>query len=912
MRYLSYNYFTDEIFCAIKRNERRCFALKKRLIALFTTFIICCGFLPAFADGIAVIMDGKTIDFDTPPRIINDRTMVPVRAVFEAFGASVSWDDITKTVTANKSDTEIILRIGDSAALVNGNETGLDCAPQIADGRTLVPLRFIGEALGSRVEWDNESKTVIITSKNKSDVAQAVPGLEIKAFSASSDDGNKPENVFDGNYGTRWSAEGQGEWFLIELPEVTPVGYMGIAFYQGDERSSFFRIYTSVDGVDFEKKVDTMYGGSLNMGAFDLGGDAVKYIKFEGLGNSTGLWNSVTEMKIFPPTADGSMPVEKFVEEKDEIPADIKEKLDSFDKLYEKSFAWLASLYDSESGGFYATRSGRDSKDMKPGLEMTSWAITILSEYSGVWTQIPEEIRLKMLDFYRQRYDKKTGFYTEPDTSLNAREQARVHASSRRAVNILAMGKELDFGNVVNTNQKTAETNVAMPEYMQSPDVYVEWMETLPWANHSWSAGDQVQASQTYINMLDNNTKKAFLNKMFAFLDEKQSAVSGFWNDDISFNSLSGAFKLAIVYVQHGRTPKYLDTMLDSIWKVLDSEEFTTATYIRNPCELLSYLSRNFGYEQEVKETLPKYIDMFYNAVKAFHAPDGGFPSATGAALTVFGGVAAGTGGFEGDIDALMQVLHVRKIICNLLGYKIPMLSEYAKDFWDYITGKKEIPDTVDRDYKLEFKTNFDNLKVGAVTDENTPETWKFMGVDGISIEKDPWDSANKCLKITDNRADFMYHAYFPVKSLNRFTFEFRAMFEKDGSNTSYGSGFALYKKEVATNQELLMSFYQRQEGSAVNVFPSFDQKVTLSKLELDEWYWFKAEGEWSKDKNGEDTILTRYYIKGPFDEDYVHIKSADNIIYKYHQTVKWVDFYTGRESFDRIYIDDVSYITGY
>lgn len=186
------------------------------------------------------------------------------------------------------------------------------------------------------------------------------------------------------------------------------------------------------------------------------------------------------------------------------------------------------------------------------------------------------------------------------------------------------------------------------------------------------------------------------------------------------------------------------------------------------------------------------------------------------------------------------------------------------------------------------------------------------MGVDGISIEKDPWDSANKCLKITDNRADFMYHAYFPVKSLNRFTFEFRAMFEKDGSNTSYGSGFALYKKEVATNQELLMSFYQRQEGSAVNVFPSFDQKVTLSKLELDEWYWFKAEGEWSKDKNGEDTILTRYYIKGPFDEDYVHIKSADNIIYKYHQTVKWVDFYTGRESFDRIYIDDVSYITGY
>lgn len=119
--------------------------------------------------GIAVFIDGKRIYFDVPPRLEEGRTLVPLRAFFEALGATVDWQEERKTVVAAKGNRSVELPVGAFSALVNGEELSLDVPAKIVEGRTLVPLRFVGEALGAEVQWDPAK---IITVNSLKEVGQ--------------------------------------------------------------------------------------------------------------------------------------------------------------------------------------------------------------------------------------------------------------------------------------------------------------------------------------------------------------------------------------------------------------------------------------------------------------------------------------------------------------------------------------------------------------------------------------------------------------------------------------------------------------------------------------------------------------------------------------------------------------------
>lgn len=115
---------------------------------------------------IKVKLDGKTLSFDVPPQIINDRTMVPLRAIFEALGASVEWNQETKTVTSTKGDTTIKLTIDSNTMYVNDNTVTLDSPACVVNDRTLVPVRAISEAYKTKVDWDGDTRTVVISSSD--------------------------------------------------------------------------------------------------------------------------------------------------------------------------------------------------------------------------------------------------------------------------------------------------------------------------------------------------------------------------------------------------------------------------------------------------------------------------------------------------------------------------------------------------------------------------------------------------------------------------------------------------------------------------------------------------------------------------------------------------------------------------
>ena len=115
--------------------------------------------------GITVTLNGKALQFDVQPQLINSRTMVPLRAIFEALGATVNWNGDTQTVTSSKGNTSISLTINSSTMYVNGSPITLDSPACIVDGRTLVPVRAISEAYGVNVEWQQATQTVVLTEQ---------------------------------------------------------------------------------------------------------------------------------------------------------------------------------------------------------------------------------------------------------------------------------------------------------------------------------------------------------------------------------------------------------------------------------------------------------------------------------------------------------------------------------------------------------------------------------------------------------------------------------------------------------------------------------------------------------------------------------------------------------------------------
>lgn len=106
---------------------------------------------------------GREIKNDVAPKIVNDRTMLPIRIVAESLGGTVTWNGELQRVTIQKGADVILITIGADTAYVNGTAVKLDAAAFVENGRTYLPLRFISETLGAQVVWNEAEKTVTIT-----------------------------------------------------------------------------------------------------------------------------------------------------------------------------------------------------------------------------------------------------------------------------------------------------------------------------------------------------------------------------------------------------------------------------------------------------------------------------------------------------------------------------------------------------------------------------------------------------------------------------------------------------------------------------------------------------------------------------------------------------------------------------
>lgn len=140
--------------------------MKKWLTASVTLCLLLMTVGTVFAaEDITVYVDEKRLEFDQPPILENGRVLVPFRAIFEALGAGVSWDQATLTATAIRELRQVTLTVGSTTAYRGDEVLTLDVGPKLLNGRVLVPLRFVSESFDATVEWDGEHRTVRITSR---------------------------------------------------------------------------------------------------------------------------------------------------------------------------------------------------------------------------------------------------------------------------------------------------------------------------------------------------------------------------------------------------------------------------------------------------------------------------------------------------------------------------------------------------------------------------------------------------------------------------------------------------------------------------------------------------------------------------------------------------------------------------
>lgn len=298
--------------------------------------------VPAFAHPpITVYVDGTEINFDQRPIIKDDRTLVPMRRIFEALDAQVFWDEPSQSVTAVHGTDVILFRIGEAGLYKNGTLVYTMAVPaQIINDRTLVPLRAVAESLGCEVGWDGIGYVIEITSEQTpSYIGQETPMKGGYSSAVLAPDGtvvlNVELNCEEVTAGTGAAAIngamanetfGQGQGFLQAYAE------QALAAYAANPNG--FRPY-------------------YYMGTYDLTREQEGYASF--LASVTSYDGKTEEVIYFSHTYDLATGKEATVETL------VSDSRSDLEYLWEVSFQ---ALIDADPGAFYADAKKRLARNL--------------------------------------------------------------------------------------------------------------------------------------------------------------------------------------------------------------------------------------------------------------------------------------------------------------------------------------------------------------------------------------------------------------------------------------------------------------------------------------------------------------------------------------------------------------------
>lgn len=831
--------------------------MKTKLIALLSAILTLMSFTASAQDiqDITVEVNGEICEFDVAAQIINNRTMVPMRAIFEKLGAFVDWNDETKTVVSQKDDITVKLSIGSSKAYVNNEEKILDAPGVIIDSRTLVPARFVSEAFGAFVDWDDKNRKVTISS-------DAAKPYAIAEISAIGDDGNIPQYAIDGDYNTRWSFESKaGAWLLMDLGETKPLGYMGVAYYCGDERMSVFDIEVSEDNINYTNIVKSKAGElTLDMTPVNLGGVNARYVKYIGYGNSDNSWNSITEIAVYPPREDGQMILTGgksnaagTVTDK-VVPADIRDALEEMRAIYDdKMIEYLASMYDPENGAFYYAVSARDNEGFLPDVESTgqieAFLETLLPKGQALKNFFPADMQKKMIEFVQNMQSPDDGYFYHKQWGKEIGESRRGRDLGW-ATTILSRfdAKPLYPTALERLASGTAKTAVAdnssdgLPEHLKSKEAFLDWIAALPWSTNSYYAANMLNATVKQIQAAGlSQTAVDYLRGI-------QNKETGFWGEGKTYTTASAVMKLGAIYSSANAEFDYPELILRSLIDVALSEEKPGAiVYIYNPWSAISSLRSQFlsgtpdWFYEVLYKNAPLMILKTRDKLLAFKKPDGGFSYNPAGSSPTSQGASASLGLAESDVNATcIGINGTLRTIYGALG--IPYVPAFDEsDFHNFVELIKAAKPIVKKEQQIGAFLDFESLPLNeAPTHENLPGHGVTLNGGSVIAVKDPTFGKNKAIAFTTVKGsnENFFIKLYDGKQGKPVTLEFKVMFAENTNKTflftiSAGMNPAAYQLIVKRPGDVL-SVGDRRYSSGENEMEFY------KSIAINEWYGFK------------------------------------------------------------------------
>lgn len=178
----------------------------RRIIMVFILVVVFSELKVANASGVQIYIDNKLQYYDTQPILLKGRTLVPLRGVLETLDSKVDWDGKNSVVTVIRGETTISLKIKQTFAYKNNVKINLDVPAQLINQRTYVPLRFISQAIGAKVDWNSVNQRITICLKTCNDqVNTTIQNIDLD--SSIEDTIQKlgaPKDIIESNYGFDW------------------------------------------------------------------------------------------------------------------------------------------------------------------------------------------------------------------------------------------------------------------------------------------------------------------------------------------------------------------------------------------------------------------------------------------------------------------------------------------------------------------------------------------------------------------------------------------------------------------------------------------------------------------------------------------------------------------------------------
>lgn len=535
----------------------------------------------------------------------------------------------------------------------------------------------------------------------------------------------------------------------------------------------------------------------------------------------------------------------------------ILDSLKKYDIVFTQDMIdWQASVYDPEKGGFYEARSAMGPWYYDPLLEATAQSIDfmigtrLIPKENGVvdYKAIPDELRLKWIDFFQSRQDPDDGYFYDPQQGKDVADARRERNLTKSITALSYLGAKplykTPMDRIAEENEKKGsgeDVESVVPEQYRSEENILAWLETLPWAKDAYSAGNTITASMTMI-------RAAGLQKVVQdYVTAKQNQDTGFWGGDkLDYNTLNAAMKLSGVYDKTYPYPN-LENAMESLLYVALNCEAPTASALWNLLMLLNtakntHTDGNAEVQKLIDEKFIELNDAILAQLPSFKMPDGGYgymPGGNGAASTGETNKVAGVreGGVNGNLLCTSymreQAWWVYKLIMP------PLLDTQRDEFFNKLLNAPKVqkeefnPVICDQNFN---EDEFDSTPAGIKVNTGS-EAGKAY------VIEDPYNFRNRCLMMTGDKNGYTSMKINLGSSVNytKLTFEMRLMVYDKGNPE--GQWYVSMGDNIAI--QWVIDTYNQGNKALIktrNADATGSNVESVGYIDVGEWYNIKIE----------------------------------------------------------------------